>query len=203
MSILVNKDSKILCQGITGNQGSFHTEQCIEYGTQVVAGVTPGRGGQDHLGVPVFNTMREAVDTTAADVSMILVPPPFAADAILEAARWTGSSKNLQNWSFVVIDDPEVKSRFADCGRYTVPIRNAPAAIAIIEEPGGYEFDSGRVAQNIMLAAAAIFFRYKRCDRRVVPGVLWDLLLWLSALGMLVAGAWAARENLVKYFWSS
>ncbi len=86
MSVLVNKNSKILCQGITGNQGSFHTEQCIEYGTQVVAGVTPGRGGQDHLGVPVFNTVRDAVAETGADVSMIYVPPPFAADAILEAA---------------------------------------------------------------------------------------------------------------------
>ena len=86
MSILVNKDSKILCQGITGNQGSFHTEQCIEYGTQVVAGVTPGRGGEEHLGVPVYNTVRDAVAETGADVSMIYVPPPFAADAILEAA---------------------------------------------------------------------------------------------------------------------
>lgn len=86
MSILVDKDSKILCQGITGNQGSFHTEQCIEYGTRVVAGVTPGRGGQEHLGVPVYNTVRDAVDDTGADVSMIYVPPPFAADAILEAA---------------------------------------------------------------------------------------------------------------------
>ncbi len=86
MSILVNKNSKIICQGITGKQGSFHTEQCIEYGTQVVAGVTPGRGGQEHLGVPVYNTVRQAVDETGADVSMIYVPPPFAADAILEAA---------------------------------------------------------------------------------------------------------------------
>jgi len=86
MSILVNKDSKIICQGITGNQGSFHTEQCIDYGTQVVGGVTPGRGGETHLGVPVFNTMRDAVAETAADVSMIYVPAPFAADAILEAA---------------------------------------------------------------------------------------------------------------------
>lgn len=86
MSVLVNKNSKIVCQGITGNQGSFHTEQCIEYGTQVVAGVTPGRGGSEHLGVPVYNTMRDAVAETGADVSMIYVPPPFAADAILEAA---------------------------------------------------------------------------------------------------------------------
>ena len=86
MSILVNKDSKIVCQGITGNQGSFHTEQCIEYGTQVIGGVTPGRGGETHLGVPVFNTMQDAVAETGADVSMIYVPAPFAADAILEAA---------------------------------------------------------------------------------------------------------------------
>ncbi|MDJ0709367.1 MAG: succinate--CoA ligase subunit alpha [Woeseiaceae bacterium] len=86
MSVLVNKDSKIVCQGITGNQGSFHTEQCLEYGTQVVAGVTPGRGGQEHLGVPVYNTVQEAVGATGADISMIYVPPPFAADAILEAA---------------------------------------------------------------------------------------------------------------------
>jgi succinyl-CoA synthetase alpha subunit len=86
MSILVDKDSKIVCQGITGNQGSFHTTQCIEYGTQVVAGVTPGRGGDECLGVPVFNTMRDAVAETGADVSMIYVPAPFASDAILEAA---------------------------------------------------------------------------------------------------------------------
>ncbi len=86
MSILVNQNSRIICQGITGNQGSFHTEQCIDYGTKVVAGVTPGRGGEEHLGVPVFDTMREAVGETDADVSMIYVPAPFAADAILEAA---------------------------------------------------------------------------------------------------------------------
>jgi succinyl-CoA synthetase alpha subunit len=86
MSILVDKNSKIVCQGITGNQGSFHTEQCIEYGTNVVAGVTPGRGGETHLDLPVYNTMLDAVAETGADVSMIYVPAPFAADAILEAA---------------------------------------------------------------------------------------------------------------------
>ena len=86
MSVLVNKDSKIICQGITGSQGTFHTEQCIEYGTRVVGGVTPGRGGQEHLGVPVFDTVHQAVSETGADVSMIYVPAPFAADAIVEAA---------------------------------------------------------------------------------------------------------------------
>jgi succinyl-CoA synthetase alpha subunit len=86
MSVLVDRNSKVICQGITGNQGSFHAEQCMEYGTKVVAGVTPGRGGESHLGIPVFDTMRQAVEETGADVSMIYVPAPFAADAILEAA---------------------------------------------------------------------------------------------------------------------
>jgi nitroreductase len=76
--------------------------------------------------------------------------------AVLEAARWTGSSKNTQNWSFVVIDDPEQKDRICTAGDYTTPIKNAPAAICLVENPGGYEFDTGRLAQNIMLAADAL-----------------------------------------------
>ncbi len=86
MSILVNKDSKILVQGITGKEGSFHAAACKSYGTQVVAGVTPGKGGQVFEGIPVFNTVEDAVHETAADVALIFVPPPFAADAIMEAA---------------------------------------------------------------------------------------------------------------------
>ncbi|MGD8965784.1 MAG: succinate--CoA ligase subunit alpha [Gammaproteobacteria bacterium] len=86
MSILVNKDTRVICQGFTGQQGTFHSEQCIEYGTQVVGGVTPGRGGQTHLDRPVFDTVADAVAETDADTSMIYVPAPFAADAILEAA---------------------------------------------------------------------------------------------------------------------
>ena len=117
MSILVNKDSKIVCQGITGNQGSFHTEQCIEYGTQVVAGVTPGRGGEEHLGVPVFNTMRQAVEETGADVSMIYVPAPFAADAILEAADSGVGLVVCITEGIPVLDMVKVKSALAsyDC----------------------------------------------------------------------------------------
>ena len=86
MSVLVNKDSKIIVQGFTGSEGSFHAEQMISYGTQVVGGVTPGKGGQTHLGKPVFNTVKDAVDAVGADTSIIFVPPAFAADAIMEAA---------------------------------------------------------------------------------------------------------------------
>ena len=117
MSILVNKDSKVVCQGITGNQGSFHTEQCIEYGTQVVAGVTPGRGGEEHLGVPVYNTMKQAVAETSADVSMIYVPAPFAADAILEAADSGVGLVVCITEGIPVLDMVRVKSALAsyDC----------------------------------------------------------------------------------------
>lgn len=86
MSVLVNRETKVLVQGITGREGSAQTQRCIDYGTKVVAGVTPGRGGEQALGVPVFNTVREAVSRTGADCSLIFVPAPFAADAMLEAA---------------------------------------------------------------------------------------------------------------------
>lgn len=87
MSVLVNKNSKIIVQGFTGSEGTFHAGQMIDYGTNVVGGVTPGKGGQEHLGKPVFNTVKEAVDKANADTSIIFVPPAFAADAIMEAAE--------------------------------------------------------------------------------------------------------------------
>jgi succinyl-CoA synthetase alpha subunit len=86
MSVLVNKNTKVIVQGFTGTQGTFHAEQMVDYGTKVVGGVTPGKGGADHLGLPVYDTVQDAVLDTGADASVIYVPPPFAADAILEAA---------------------------------------------------------------------------------------------------------------------
>src|SRR2546426_9760206 len=87
MSILVNKDTKVICQGITGAAGAFHTRQCLDYGTKMVGGVTPGKGGtKEANGLPVFDTVRQAVSATGADASLIFVPPAFAADAIMEAA---------------------------------------------------------------------------------------------------------------------
>lgn len=87
MSIMIDKSTRVICQGFTGSQGTFHSEQAIEYGTKMVGGVTPGKGGQIHLGLPVFNTVKEAVEETEADASVIYVPAPFCKDSILEAAN--------------------------------------------------------------------------------------------------------------------
>jgi succinyl-CoA synthetase alpha subunit len=114
MSILVSAETKVVCQGLTGRQGSFHTEQCIDYGTQVVAGVTPGRGGSEHLGLPVFDTVAEAKHETGATVSMIYVPAPFAADAIVEAADAGMELVVCITEGVPVLDMVRVKAALAD-----------------------------------------------------------------------------------------
>jgi succinyl-CoA synthetase alpha subunit len=114
MSILVDANTKVICQGLTGKQGTFHTQQCLDYGTKVVAGVTPGRGGEQHLGLPVFDTVAEAARATGATVSMIYVPAPFAADAILEAVDASLELVVCITEGVPVLDMVRVKAVLAD-----------------------------------------------------------------------------------------
>ena len=116
MSILVGAETRVISQGMTGRQGLFHTGQCLEYGTRVVAGVTPGRGGEEHLGLPVYDTMQEAVATTGAEVSMVFVPAAFAGDAVLEAAASGVELVVCITEGVPVLDMVKVKAALADTG---------------------------------------------------------------------------------------
>ena len=109
MSILIDKNTKVICQGFTGSQGTFHSEQAIAYGTKMVGGVTPGKGGTTHLGLPVFNTVREAVAATGATASVIYVPAPFCKDSILEAIDDCESETGRSRRSY---DRPELPGRY-------------------------------------------------------------------------------------------
>ncbi|MCP4125786.1 MAG: succinate--CoA ligase subunit alpha [Gammaproteobacteria bacterium] len=128
MSILINKETKVICQGFTGKQGTFHTEQAVAYGTNVVGGVTPGKGGQTHLDLPVFNTVHDAVDATGADATMIYVPPPFAADAILEAASAGVKVIVAITEGIPVLDMMKVKAALADSDSFLIG-PNCPGVI--------------------------------------------------------------------------
>ncbi|OOZ18637.1 succinate--CoA ligase subunit alpha [Solemya velum gill symbiont] len=120
MSILINKETKVICQGFTGKQGTFHSEQAIAYGTNMVGGVTPGKGGLEHLGLPVFNTVHDAVEATGADATMIYVPPPFAADAILEAADAGIKVIACITEGIPVLDMLKVKAALASTDAYLI-----------------------------------------------------------------------------------
>src|SRR5674536_30164 len=119
MSVLLNKDSKVIVQGFTGREGTFHATQMIEYGTKVVGGVTPGKGGQMHLNLPVFNTVREAVAETFADVSIIFVPPSVGADSIIEAAKARKKPLLAITEGIPVSDMVIVKEYLKSCLLYT------------------------------------------------------------------------------------
>ena len=148
MSVLVNKDSKVIVQRFTGNEGTFHATQMIEYGTNVVGGVTPGKGGTEHLGKPVFNTVSEAVEKAGANVSIIFVPPAFAADAIMEAADAGIKVIVCITEGIPVADMVKVKSYIAD--RDTTLIGpNCPGVITSDEAKigimPGFVFKKGKV----------------------------------------------------------
>lgn len=148
MAVLVNKDSKVIVQGFTGNEGTFHAGQMIEYGTNVVGGVTPGKGGTEHLGKPVFNSVAEAVEKAGADVSIIFVPPAFAADAIMEAAEAGIKVIVCITEGIPVADMVKVKSYIADRNcRLIGP--NCPGVITSDEAKigimPGFVFKKGKV----------------------------------------------------------
>jgi succinyl-CoA synthetase alpha subunit len=143
MSIIVDKNTRVVCQGITGKAGRFHTRHCIEYGTQVVGGVTPGRGGQTAEGVPIFDTVAEAVEQTGADATMIFVPPPFAADAILEAADAGIRAIVAITEGVPVLDMVRVYDRIRARGSGMEGIRDWGLGIGDKEESKGQGGESG------------------------------------------------------------
>ena len=134
MSILINKDTKVICQGITGGAGTFHTRGCRDYGTQMVGGVTPGKGGQDVDGIPVFNTVKEAVAATSANATMIFVPAPFTADAILEAVDAGINTIAAITEGVPVLDMVRVYEVIRESG--STLITSAPCTPSIIEATG-------------------------------------------------------------------
>jgi succinyl-CoA synthetase alpha subunit len=148
MSVLVNKDSRIIVQGFTGSEGTFHAGQMIEYGTNVVGGVTPGKGGGEHLGRPVFNTVKEAVDKTGADVSIIFVPPAFAADAIMEAAD-AGIKVIIAITEGIPVKDMMIAKQYIKSKHVVLVGPNCPGVItpgeAKVGIMPGFVFKKGRV----------------------------------------------------------
>lgn len=148
MSILVNKNSKVIVQGFTGKEGTFHSEKCIEYGTNIVGGVTPGKGGKTHLGKPVFNTVKEAVFKTKADTSVIFVPPAFAADAVMEAAA-AGIKVIICITEGIPVNDMIIAKKFVDSKNAKLVGPNCPGIISAEEAKigimPGFVFKKGNI----------------------------------------------------------
>lgn len=170
MSVLVNKNSKVIVQGFTGSEGSFHAEQMIEYGTNVVGGVTPGKGGTKHLNKPVFNTVEEAVVTTGADVSIIFVPPAFAADAIMEAAD-AGIKVIVAITEGIPVKDMMMAKNYIKSKAVTLIGPNCPGVItpgeAKVGIMPGFVFKKGRVG----VVSKSGTLTYEAADQIVKAGM--------------------------------
>ena len=170
MSVLVNKDSKIIVQGFTGSEGTFHAEQMIEYCTNVVGGVTPGKGGQEHIGKPVFNTVEDAVAATGANVSIIFVPPAFAADAIMEAAD-AGISVIIAITEGIPVKDMVQAKEYIKNKSVTLIGPNCPGVItpgeAKVGIMPGFIFKKGRVG----LVSKSGTLTYEAADQLVKAGL--------------------------------
>ncbi len=170
MSVLVNKNSRVIVQGFTGSEGSFHAGQMIEYGTNVVGGVTPGKGGQEHLGRPVFNTVKEAVEKTGADVSIIFVPPAFAADSILEAAEG-GIKVIVAITEGIPVKDMTVVKKYIREKGVTMVGPNCPGVItpgeAKVGIMPGFVFKKGRIG----VVSKSGTLTYEAADQIVKAGL--------------------------------
>ena len=170
MSVLVNKDSKIIVQGFTGSEGTFHAEQMIAYGTNVVGGVTPGKGGQHHLDKPVFNSVAEAVSNTNADVSIIFVPPAFAADAIMEAAE-AGIKVIVCITEGIPVNDMVKAKAFIDKYECRLVGPNCPGVITADEAKvgimPGFVFEKGKIG----IVSKSGTLTYEAADQVVKTGL--------------------------------
>jgi succinyl-CoA synthetase alpha subunit len=170
MSVLVNKDSRVIVQGFTGSEGSFHAGQMIEYGTNVVGGVTPGKGGQIHLGRPVFNTVKEAVEKTGADVSIIFVPPAFAADSIMEAAE-AGIKVIVAITEGIPVKDMMIAKQYVKDKKAVLIGPNCPGVItpgeAKVGIMPGFVFKKGRIG----IVSKSGTLTYEAADQIVKAGL--------------------------------
>src|SRR5918995_7288778 len=170
MSVLVNKDSRVIVQGFTGSEGTFHAGQMIEYGTNVVGGVTPSKGGSEHLGRPVFNTVKEAVEKTGADVSIIFVPPPFAADAIMEAVE-AGIKVVITITEGIPVKDMMVAKKYLQNKGVTLIGPNCPGVItpgeAKVGIMPGFVFKKGKVG----IVSKSGTLTYEAADQVVKQGL--------------------------------
>ncbi len=170
MSILVNKSSRVIVQGFTGKEGTFHAEQCIAYGTNIVGGVTPGKGGQTHLGKPVFHTVKEAVKATKADTSLILVPPAFAADAVMEAAA-SGIKVIVCITEGIPTRDVIIAKKFTDNHNVTLIGPNCPGIITADEAKvgimPGFVFKKGTIG----LISKSGTLTYEMANQVVLAGL--------------------------------